>query len=99
MAVLVIQSCHWSSSPVLARPSCRVPNPRSHAVRSLQIPSVLEDVPVPGLINSAVSPRVTNENDLTVIGVRAAVPGGVVDRGRRDAAPRLLPIDVCAATV
>jgi len=42
---------------------------------------------------------VINENDLTVIGVRATVPCGVVDRGGGDAAPRLLPTDACAATV
>lgn len=88
-----------SSNPLLAQPSGRLPNPGSQAVRSLRVPSVLEDVPVPDLINPAVSPRLRNENDLTVIVVRADLLGGVVDLGRRDAAPRLLPIDVCAATV
>jgi hypothetical protein len=79
---------YWSSSPLLAQSSCRLPNPRSQAGRSLQAPSVLEDVPVPGLINPTVSPWVPNEDDLTVIGVRAALPGGAVDRGHRDGAPR-----------
>jgi len=46
MVVLVIQSSHRTAG-------CPVPNPRSHAVRSLQIPYVLEDVPVYVLISPA----------------------------------------------